>query len=77
MDLPHELAGYVYQYPDFASPKSLPPVSLRDLVGEAYDSDDPKIPSLDERLNLARHLAVALYQLQCAGWHIEKSPVTM
>ena len=63
----HELVDNVYQYPDFASPKSLP-VSLRDLVGETYDSGDPKTPSLDERLNLDRHLAVALYQLQCARW---------
>jgi hypothetical protein len=63
----HELVGYVYRYPNFASPKSLP-VSLRDLLGQAYDSDDPKVPSLDERFKLARNLAIALYQLQCAGW---------
>ncbi len=63
----HDLVGYVYRYPDFASPKQLP-VSLRELLGQAYYSDDPSVPSLEERFGLARNLAIALYQLQCAGW---------
>jgi len=63
----HDLVGYVYRYPDFATPKALP-VTLRDLLGEAYNSDDPKVPSLEDRFKLARNLAIAMYQLQCAGW---------
>jgi hypothetical protein len=63
----HGLVGYVYRYPEFATPKALP-VTLRDLLGEAYNSDDPNVPSLEERFKLARNLAIALYQLQCAGW---------
>lgn len=63
----HGLVGYVYQYPEFATPKSLP-FSLRDLLGDAYNSDDPRVPPLEERFKLARSLAIALYQLQCAGW---------
>ncbi|KAL5329295.1 hypothetical protein ACEPPN_002806 [Leptodophora sp. 'Broadleaf-Isolate-01'] len=63
----HDLVGYVYQYPEFASPKSVP-VSLRDLLGDAYNADNPKVPSLEVRFKLARSLSIALYQLQCAGW---------
>lgn len=63
----HDLVGYVYRYPDFASTKSLP-VSLRDLLGEAYKSDNPRVPPLEVRFKLAKNLAIALYQLQCAGW---------
>lgn len=63
----HDLVGYVYRFPEFASPKSLP-VSLRELLGEAYISNNPKVPSLEQRFRLARSLAVALFQLQCAGW---------
>ncbi|PVH90009.1 hypothetical protein DL98DRAFT_647669 [Cadophora sp. DSE1049] len=63
----HDLVGYVYQYPEFASPKSVP-VSLRELLGEAYQADNPKIPFLETRFRLARSLSIALYQLQCAGW---------
>ncbi|KAH7343046.1 prion-inhibition and propagation-domain-containing protein [Rhexocercosporidium sp. MPI-PUGE-AT-0058] len=63
----HDLVGYVYEYPEFASPKSVP-VSLRDLLGDAYKADNPKVPSLEVRFRLARSLSIALYQLQCAGW---------
>lgn len=63
----HDLVGYVYQYPEFASPKSVP-VSLRELLGEAYQADNPKVPYLEMRFRLARSLSIALYQLQCAGW---------
>lgn len=63
----HSLVGYVYRYPEFASTKSLP-VSLRDLLGEAYKSDNPRVPPLEMRFKLARNLSIALYQLQCAGW---------
>ncbi|PMD31611.1 hypothetical protein L207DRAFT_519377 [Hyaloscypha variabilis F] len=63
----HDLIGYVYRYPEFASQQS-PPISLRDILGQAYASDDPKVPSLDTRFKLARSLSIALYQLQCAGW---------
>lgn len=63
----HDLVGYVYRYPDLASPKHVP-VSLRVLLGQAYYSDEPNVPSLEERFKLARNLAIALYQLQCAGW---------
>ncbi|KAG4434207.1 hypothetical protein IFR05_010308 [Cadophora sp. M221] len=63
----HDLVGYVYQYPEFASSKSVP-VSLRDLLGDAYNADNPKVPSLEVRFRLARSLSIALYQLQCAGW---------
>ncbi|KAF8852131.1 hypothetical protein BDZ45DRAFT_600402 [Acephala macrosclerotiorum] len=62
-----DLVGYVYGYPEFASQKSLP-ISLRDLLGEAYASDSPTVPALEARFKLARELAIALYQLQCAGW---------
>lgn len=63
----HELVGYVYRYPDWASPLQLP-TSLRQLLGDAYASPDPATPPLDERYKLAQRIAIALYQLQCAGW---------
>jgi len=40
------VVGYVYRYPDFAAFTSLP-VSLRELIGQAYASNEPKVPSLD------------------------------
>ncbi|TVY84371.1 hypothetical protein LSUE1_G003762 [Lachnellula suecica] len=58
----HALVGYVYRYPDFATPKSSP-VTLRDLLGEAYNSNDPNVPSLEERFKLARSLSIALYNV--------------
>jgi len=63
----HDLVGYVYRYPEFASTQHAP-VSLRELLGEAYHSDNPKVPPLEARFKLAHCLAIALYQLQCAGW---------
>jgi hypothetical protein len=62
----HGIVGYVYRYPDFATPRS-PPVSPRGILGEAYDSDAPNVPLLEERFKIARNLAIALYQFQCVG----------
>lgn len=63
----HELVGFVYRISEFASTVSLP-VTLKDLLSEAYASENPKVPSLNQRFKLSQSLATALYQLQCAGW---------
>ena len=62
------LVGFVYQYPATASPNTLP-TTLRNMLDEAYHSDNTsQVPSLEKRVQLAKALSVALYQLQCAGW---------
>lgn len=63
----HPLVGIIFRIPASAS-KSAPPISLREVLGEAYDSEEPLIPTLDNRYCLAHILSVALYQLHCAGW---------
>ncbi|TGO51104.1 hypothetical protein BOTNAR_0367g00030 [Botryotinia narcissicola] len=63
----HELVGFVYRITAFASLVSLP-VTLKDLLSEAYASESPKVPSLNQRFKLSHSLATALYQLRCAGW---------
>ena len=61
------LIGYVYAMPSFAAPEE-EPVLLRTMLDEAFKSDQPAVPDLNIRLSLAKSLAIALYQLQCAGW---------
>ena len=65
----HPIVGFVYQLPvDTPDCKPTPPISLRDIVGTAFESQNPNVPDLEDRLLLAQKLALALYQLQCAGW---------
>ncbi|RMJ04695.1 hypothetical protein CDV36_014638 [Fusarium kuroshium] len=61
------VVGFVYQLPTHAA-SHIMPVSLREIIGDAFVSPEPSIPSLDDRYQLARTLAVCLYHLQCAGW---------
>ncbi|KIW94566.1 uncharacterized protein Z519_04542 [Cladophialophora bantiana CBS 173.52] len=61
------LVGFVYRYPSTATTNILP-ITLRTLLDEAYNSDNGATPSLEKRMQLAQSLAIALYQLQCAGW---------
>ena len=61
------LVGFVYKYPSFASPKTLP-ITLRSMLDDAYHAEKCNVPDLEKRLKLAKAISVSLYQLQCAGW---------
>ncbi|KAJ0415340.1 prion-inhibition and propagation-domain-containing protein [Aspergillus carlsbadensis] len=65
----HPVVGFVYEMPSLEGESSAgSPTSLREILGEAYQSQEPKVPDLNDRFALAYNLSLALYQLHCAGW---------
>ena len=45
-----------------------PPISLNQILLNSYKSLSAVAPDLEIRVQLAKRLCLALYQLQCAGW---------
>lgn len=54
----------------FRPPKNQagPPISLHEMMRNDFESATAVVPDLEERLQLAKTLSAALYQLQCSGW---------
>ncbi|OQE34327.1 hypothetical protein PENCOP_c022G01044 [Penicillium coprophilum] len=65
----HPVVGFVYQMPSLKGGAAAGiPVTLREILGSAYESQEPIAPDLNDRFALAYNLSLALYQLHCAGW---------
>ena len=65
----HPIVGFVYELPiQSTDTKPHAPASLREILGAAFKSENPRVPDLDDRFQLAQKLSLALYQLHCAGW---------
>ncbi|KAJ5819505.1 hypothetical protein N7474_005096 [Penicillium riverlandense] len=65
----HPVVGFVYQMPSLnGGAAARIPVTLREILGSAYESQEPIAPDLNDRFALAYNLSLALYQLHCAGW---------